>query len=612
MHAAGADGGGVSAGGMPDHGPGVAEHARVKGSGGCEQVQVKGHPDTAEEPPIMIENCDATDDAAVVWASLEDPDRFEEIFRRHFTEIHRYVARRLGPDVADDLAAETFVIAFRRRAAFDPARGTLRPWLYGIATNLVGAHRRAEKRYHLALAKAPVDPAAEDHSDQVIRSQDSGRRRKELARGLAGLSSGDRDALLLVALAGFGYGEVAQALGIPEGTVASRLSRARRRLRAVLGPNADAEGVSPMSDGLDPIRSLLGDPAEPMTRTVAAAERRLNAERVTPTRPVRRGVVAPGGTAGRRRDGPGHGGRTAEFRQLQPAQQRAFKLARSCWPPRRGRPRPPTGGPGGHRSPPTPRVTCSLPPAPITSPSRRTGRMRAATSPSMARAASSCEGTVSSGPRGDWATITKSAAHLMSAIDVAKWRKEGSPPYAQCNLGVSGDYSPLGPLRARLSAQDYPVLDGQPISAGQLAHLPTDPNALKNWLHKFVVDHTDPANGALNWVNDPYQSENFLFEQARDLLFLDPASPDVRAATLKMLAKLPMVRSAGEVTDPLGRPGVSLRLPPPPDTASEIDNLPTMQWIINPRTGTLLAAETIEKNGQLDQWTAVRQSGWTT
>jgi DNA-directed RNA polymerase specialized sigma24 family protein len=55
---------------------------------------------------------------------------------RHFASVYRYVAGRLGPDVADDLAAETFLAAFRRRVTLDPTRGAVRPWLYGIATNL--------------------------------------------------------------------------------------------------------------------------------------------------------------------------------------------------------------------------------------------------------------------------------------------------------------------------------------------------------------------------------------------------------------------------------------------------------------------------------------------
>ena len=87
------------------------------------------------------------DDAEVIERSWHEPELFAEIFHRHFDEIHRYVTRRLGVDTADDIAAETVLAAFRRRTKFDPARGAVRPWLYGIATNLIGLHRRAERRF---------------------------------------------------------------------------------------------------------------------------------------------------------------------------------------------------------------------------------------------------------------------------------------------------------------------------------------------------------------------------------------------------------------------------------------------------------------------------------
>lgn len=174
-------------------------------------------------------------DAAVVEASGREPERFAEIFHRYFDEIHRYVARRLGTDAADDIAAETFLAAFRRRDRFDPARGAVRPWLYGIATNLVGLHRRGETRHFRALARTPADGVQPGHEDRVAARVSAGVVRGELARALAELSPGDRDVLLLVALADFSYDEVAQALDLKTGTVASRLNRARRKLRTALG-----------------------------------------------------------------------------------------------------------------------------------------------------------------------------------------------------------------------------------------------------------------------------------------------------------------------------------------------------------------------------------------
>src|ERR1700742_4018774 len=100
------------------------------------------NPAPANPAPTNPATADA--DAAVVAESLHRPERFATIYDRYFAEIYRYVAGRLGPDVADDLAAETVTDAFRKRAQFQPSRGALRPWLYGIATNLVARHRRLE------------------------------------------------------------------------------------------------------------------------------------------------------------------------------------------------------------------------------------------------------------------------------------------------------------------------------------------------------------------------------------------------------------------------------------------------------------------------------------
>jgi len=179
-------------------------------------------------------------DEAVIERSWREPQAFAEIFHRYFDEIHRYVARRLGTDVADDVAAETFLAAFRRRKRFDPARGALRPWLYGIATNLIGRHRRDERRFYQALARTPADQVADGHEERVAIKVTAGGAGKDLAAALAGLPAGDRDVLLLVALADLTYDEVGLALGLKNGTVASRLNRARRKLREALG------GVNPM------------------------------------------------------------------------------------------------------------------------------------------------------------------------------------------------------------------------------------------------------------------------------------------------------------------------------------------------------------------------------
>ena len=180
-------------------------------------------------------------DAELVERSLRSPECFGELFDRHAPAIHRYIARRLGPDAADDLTAETFLAAFRRRQWYDPAQAGPLPWLYGIATRLIGRHRRDEVRFFRAIARTGVDPSAEPVADLVterVAAQAAGR---ELAAALAGLSQAHRDVLLLTA-SGLGYTEVSVALGVPVGTVSSRLLRARRKLRAALGGRNPADG----------------------------------------------------------------------------------------------------------------------------------------------------------------------------------------------------------------------------------------------------------------------------------------------------------------------------------------------------------------------------------
>ncbi|MEW2356882.1 RNA polymerase sigma factor [Spirillospora sp. NPDC029432] len=174
-------------------------------------------------------------DGEAIGASLDDPERFAEIFERHWDEIHRYVARRLGPGIAEDVGAETFAAAFRGRSRYDLSRPDARPWLYGIATNLIRQHRRVERRHHETLARTGAEWAAEPFerdSDERLIAQGLGPR---IAAALAKLTHGERDLLLLIAWADLTYEEAGQALGLPLGTVRSRLLRVRGKLRRALG-----------------------------------------------------------------------------------------------------------------------------------------------------------------------------------------------------------------------------------------------------------------------------------------------------------------------------------------------------------------------------------------
>lgn len=174
-------------------------------------------------------------DAEIIRLSAREPELFAEIFDRYYAEIHGYVARRLGPGLADDVAAETFLIAFDRRGRYDVAHPFARPWLYGIASNLLSRHHRAEIRQYKALTRVGVDEATDGHVDQIEGRVDAESTRGLLAAALAAIPAKDRDVLLLVAWAGLSGEEAARALGVPAGTARSRLHRARKKVRAALG-----------------------------------------------------------------------------------------------------------------------------------------------------------------------------------------------------------------------------------------------------------------------------------------------------------------------------------------------------------------------------------------
>ncbi|MCF3135712.1 sigma-70 family RNA polymerase sigma factor [Streptomyces olivochromogenes] len=177
-------------------------------------------------------------DGSVIERSWKTPDAFAVIFDRHADDIHRYIARRLGSDTADDLMAETFVIAFQRRRRYDVSQAHARPWLYGIATNLIGRHRRDEARRLRALSRMASLSSGREYgspADGVVEELDAGGTDGALAGALAELPARHRDVLLLVAWGELDYAEAAQALGVPVGTVRSRLHRARTKLRRALG-----------------------------------------------------------------------------------------------------------------------------------------------------------------------------------------------------------------------------------------------------------------------------------------------------------------------------------------------------------------------------------------
>jgi RNA polymerase sigma-70 factor (ECF subfamily) len=166
---------------------------------------------------------------------LGGPDpgaEFGRLFDAYARPLHRYLARRVGPDTAHDLVSETFMVALNARHGYDPRRGVVRSWLYGIATNLLRRHVRTEVRGLHATARTAGHHQEPGHESRVAERVDAEVAAARLAGALAELADGDRDVLLLTSWAGLDSNEVADALGIPVGTVRSRLHRVRKSLRA--------------------------------------------------------------------------------------------------------------------------------------------------------------------------------------------------------------------------------------------------------------------------------------------------------------------------------------------------------------------------------------------
>jgi len=178
-------------------------------------------------------------DGEAIAASLEDPARFKLVFDRHATAVYRYIYRRIGSDAVEELTSDTFVTAFDFRERFKGQDAL--PWLYGIAANVLRRYRRTEIRRQRAYARAGSLLAIDSEDDRIEDRLDAAAAAPELARALEQLEPGDRDVLLLLAWEELSYQEIAESLDIPIGTVASRLSTARRVIRESLGDGWSSE-----------------------------------------------------------------------------------------------------------------------------------------------------------------------------------------------------------------------------------------------------------------------------------------------------------------------------------------------------------------------------------
>lgn len=168
-------------------------------------------------------------DAELLRGSALGSAGFGELYERHGLAVRRYVVRRVGVDDGEDLAAEVFIRAFRARGRYRAERDTALPWLLGVANHVIGDHRRLERRRLATMERL----LTEGH--ELASSPDVGLT-LDVVRALRRLPAVDRDTLLLLVWGELSRDEVAAALGVPVGTVNSRIARARKRLATDLAP----------------------------------------------------------------------------------------------------------------------------------------------------------------------------------------------------------------------------------------------------------------------------------------------------------------------------------------------------------------------------------------
>jgi RNA polymerase sigma-70 factor (ECF subfamily) len=200
----------------------------------------------AEQPA----RSDEPTDADLIARSIENPRSFVPLLERHRRVLYGYLARRVGPDLAEDLVAETFTTAFAHRERYDSSRPDARPWLFGIALNLLRTRARSDVRRLRAYQRAGEEVDHGIDADSVHAQADAEVASPELVAALNTLDRRDRDTLLLFVWGDLSYEEVAAALDVPVGTVRSRINRARRKLQTQL-PHLAPANDDDLNDDMD-------------------------------------------------------------------------------------------------------------------------------------------------------------------------------------------------------------------------------------------------------------------------------------------------------------------------------------------------------------------------
>ena len=164
-----------------------------------------------------------------------DPDAFGLLWDEYARAVYNLGFRLTANwSAAEDVVSLTFLEAWRLRDRIEPTGESLRPWLLGIAVNVSRNLDRAARRHETAMSRIPLPPAVPDFADELVGRLDDAAELREVAEALGMLRRGERDVIALCVWSGLDYGAAATALGVPVGTVRSRLSRARRKLRKVV------------------------------------------------------------------------------------------------------------------------------------------------------------------------------------------------------------------------------------------------------------------------------------------------------------------------------------------------------------------------------------------
>lgn len=170
----------------------------------------------------------------------DDPGALATLFDRYGDRVYNHCFRQLADwTEAEDATSSVFLEVWRHRHQVRLHDGSALPWLYGVATNVCRNAGRSRRRYQRAVGRLPGPAVELDHAEAVTDRLGSEARMREVLAGIDGLPAHEREVLGLVAWAGLSYEQAAAALGVPVGTVRSRLSRARARLTAATEENHD-------------------------------------------------------------------------------------------------------------------------------------------------------------------------------------------------------------------------------------------------------------------------------------------------------------------------------------------------------------------------------------